>query len=186
MVLKSSGRMRAKSHGIRLSRRSFPILHRPLMRPHQRIFKALHPRFSRAPRNLDCCKSGQGYSVRTAPDWSLLIRPVVNYPPSRNFDLYEGVVESDRWFGPLFTNLRLAKRDHPIHFGTEMPLFQVQAMPRVAHAESTHKRVSLVEGLSAFSPADWLDYEATIVKPNRDPERRIGAYAARTRKRGRT
>ncbi len=123
--------------------------------------------------------------MRTAPEWSLLVRPVVNYPPSRNVDLFEGVIETDRWFGPLFTNLRLAKRDYPIHFGTEMPLFQVQALPRAAHSELTHKRVSMVEGLSHFSPDDWLDYEATIVKPNLDPERRVAAYAARARKRDR-
>ncbi|MBT9499700.1 MAG: hypothetical protein IV092_00545 [Burkholderiaceae bacterium] len=124
-----------------------------------------------------------GLFVRTAPDWNLLIRPVVNYPPSRNYDLFEGIIETDRWFGPLFTNLRLARRDHPIHFGTEMPLFQLQAIPRGACSAAAQASTAGVEGLVSLSEADWSDYESTIVKPNLDPHRQVGAYASRTRKR---
>jgi len=52
--------------------------------------------------------------ARTAPGWSLLVRPCPNLPRSQPIELYEGIIETDRWFGPLFTNLRLVKTDVPI------------------------------------------------------------------------
>ena len=65
----------------------------------------------------------------------MLVRPPANLPRSLAFDLYEGIVETDRWFGPLFTNLRLIKTDMPIHFSTETPLVQVQPLHRSAYAD---------------------------------------------------
>jgi hypothetical protein len=47
-----------------------------------------------------------GLLARTVADWSLLIRAPANLPSSGGFSMYEGIVESDRWFGPLFTNQR--------------------------------------------------------------------------------
>ena len=46
-----------------------------------------------------------GLIARTAPDWSLLIRAPANLPAPGGYALYEGIVETDHWFGPLFTNL---------------------------------------------------------------------------------
>ena len=73
--------------------------------------------------------------VESAENWSVLVRPPANLPRSLAFDLYEGIVETDRWFGPLFTNLRLIKTDVPIHFSTETPLVQVQPLHRSTYAE---------------------------------------------------
>jgi hypothetical protein len=47
-----------------------------------------------------------GLLARTAPDWSLLIRAPANLPLPGGFSMYEGIVETDRWFGPLFINQR--------------------------------------------------------------------------------
>ena len=59
-----------------------------------------------------------GLFVESTEDWSILIRPPANLPRNQGYELYEGIVESDRWFGPLFTNLRLVKTDVPIVFNT--------------------------------------------------------------------
>lgn len=124
-----------------------------------------------------------GLFARTTPGWSLLIRPIVNYPVNRNFRLYEGVVGTDGWFGPLFSHIQLEQRDRPIGFGTEIPLFRVQALPRIVHSDSLHKSLSMVESLDEFSPEDWLDYEKFIVEPNKLPNRPVGAYSAQARRR---
>ena len=42
-----------------------------------------------------------GLMARTAEDWSLLIRAPANLPTPGGYSLYEGIVETDRWFGPL-------------------------------------------------------------------------------------
>jgi len=125
-----------------------------------------------------------GYFVESAQDWSVLVRPPANLPRSLSFDLYEGIVETDRWFGPLFTNLRLVKTDVPIHFSTETPLVQVQPLHRSAYADEVSNAFAVVGDPHAFPAEAWERYEETIVKPNLEP-RPAGAYAASARRRRR-
>jgi hypothetical protein len=127
-----------------------------------------------------------GLMVESAEDWSILVRPPANLPRNLAYDLYEGVVESDRWFGPLFTNLRLIKTDIPIHFSTETPLVQVQPLHRSTYAEEVSNRFGLVPGLPAFPDDAWSRYEQSIVKPSQDPAHAVGAYASAVRQRRRS
>jgi len=127
-----------------------------------------------------------GLFIESAEDWSVLVRPPANLPRNLAFDLYEGIVETDRWFGPLFTNLRLIKTDVPIHFSTETPLLQVQPLQRTTYADEVSNRFGLFETLSDFPPAAWSRYEQNIVKPNLEPARAVGAYAAEVRRRRRS
>ncbi len=126
-----------------------------------------------------------GLMVRTAEDWSILVRPPANLPRSLAFDSYEGIVEADRWFGPLFTNLRLIKTDVPIHFSSDTPLLQVQPLHRSTYAEEVSNRFGLVDGLAKFPDEAWLGYEEHIVKPMLEPTR-AGAYGASVRRRRRS
>jgi len=124
-----------------------------------------------------------GLFVESAEDWSILIRPPANLPRNQGYDLYEGIVESDRWFGPLFTNLRLVKTDVPILFSTEMPVLQVQPLHRSTYADDVSNRFGMVRKLADFPDHAWERYEKNIVKPNLEPNRPVGAYAAEVRRR---
>jgi hypothetical protein len=127
-----------------------------------------------------------GLFVGSAENWSILIRPPANLPRSLAFDLYEGIVETDRWFGPLFTNVRLIKTDVPIRFSTEIPLIQVQPLHRSAYADEVSNNFGVVANTAGFSDEAWSRYEQTIVKPNLDPERPVAAYATSVRRRRRS
>ena len=124
-----------------------------------------------------------GLMIESAENWSVLVRPPANLPRNLAFDLYEGIVETDRWFGPLFTNVRLIKTDVPIHFSTETPLVQVQPLHRSIYAEEVSNNFGLVADASEFSSETWSRYEQTIVKPNVDPQRPVAAYATSVRRR---
>jgi hypothetical protein len=126
-----------------------------------------------------------GLFIESAQDWSILVRPPANLPRSLAFDLYEGIVETDRWFGPLFTNIRLVKTDVPVHFSTETPLVQVQPLHRSTYTEEVSNDFSLVADPARFPAEAWSRYEQTIVKPNLDPERPVAAYATSVRRRRR-
>ena len=126
-----------------------------------------------------------GFFIRSAENWSVLVRPPANLPRSLAFDQYEGIVETDRWFGPLFTNLRLVKTDVPIRFSTETPLVQVQPLQRGTYAEEVSNAFDLVAEPAAFPAAAWSSYEQSIVKPNLDPTRMVAAYATLVRRRRR-
>jgi hypothetical protein len=126
-----------------------------------------------------------GLIARTAPGWSLLVRAPANLPRSRGYDLYEGIIETDRWFGPLFTNLRLIKTDVPISFSTETPLLQVQPLHRSTYADEVSNRFGVIGALADFPDDAWARYEEHIVRPNLQPAR-AGAYAASVRRRRRS
>src|SRR5256714_5511555 len=126
-----------------------------------------------------------GLFVKTAPEWSLLIRPPVNLPRSQSYECYEGIIETDRWFGPLFINLRLTATDRPIEINHKKPLFQVQPLMRQTYSEGALRSFDWVDGLSVLSPEDWSAYRQTIVRPNRGHYPPIGEYAAAVRKRSR-
>jgi hypothetical protein len=122
-----------------------------------------------------------GLVVRTAPLWDVLIRPPANLPASQQYDLYEGVVETDRWFGPLFTNIRIKKTGETIRFDPDWPFAQVQPLPREVTSEASLSDYALVTELAGL---DWAAYAQTVVAPNTDPARKRGAYAAAARRRG--
>ena len=123
-----------------------------------------------------------GYLARTAPEWSLLIRPVANLARSQGYDLYEGIVETDTWFGPLFTNIQLKRTDIPIVFSTEIPLVQVQPVHRQTYADSMLDDFKLVGEIGALTPEDWSRYGRTVVDRMKAARLR-GEYAISARKR---
>jgi Family of unknown function (DUF6065) len=125
-----------------------------------------------------------GLFVKTAPGWSLLVRPPVNLPRSQMYECYEGIIETDCWFGPLFINLRLTATDRPIEINHKKPLFQAQQLLRETYADARLHSFAVVEELSLLSAEDWNGYRETIVKPNRGHYREVGRYAATVRKRG--
>ena len=127
-----------------------------------------------------------GFFIESAENWSVLVRPPANLPRSLAFDQYEGIVETDRWFGPLFTNIRLVKTDVPIHFSTEIPLLQVQPLHRSTYAEEVSNAFGLVADPAAFPAEAWTRYEQMIVKPSIDSSRPVAAYAASVRRRRRS
>ncbi|MEA2739319.1 MAG: hypothetical protein QOH05_2626 [Acetobacteraceae bacterium] len=124
-----------------------------------------------------------GLMACTAPGWSLLVRPPANLVAPGGYSLYEGIVETDRWFGPLFTNLRLTRTHKPVHLRADFPLLQVQPLPREAYAEASLAATEIVPDMSSMDEDDWEAYRSTIVVPNENPDRPLGAYAVAARKR---
>ena len=124
-----------------------------------------------------------GLVARTAPGVSMLVRPPANLPRSQYYDFYEGIIETDRWFGPLFINLRLTKTNTPISFSDEFPLFQVQPLPRDVYDDATLNNYELVPRLDQFQPEDWDDFYDTVVRPHVQSHRPRGQYATAARKR---
>jgi hypothetical protein len=124
-----------------------------------------------------------GLMARTAPDWSLLIRAPANLPSPGGYWMYEGIIEADSWFGPLFTNLRFTRTNVPVRLRADFPLVQVQPVPRNAYADATLAAMTQVDDMTAFEADDWSDFGASVATPNGDPSRPFGAYAVAARKR---
>lgn len=124
-----------------------------------------------------------GLLARTAPDWSLLVRPPANLPLPGGYVMYEGIVETDRWFGPLFTNIRLTRTDVPVRLSADFPLFQAQPIPRSVYDEAVLSAMSVVQSPDDLAEADWAAYQRTVMTPNENPDRPLGQFAVSARRR---
>jgi hypothetical protein len=132
-----------------------------------------------------------GLLIGTAEGWSTLIRPPVNIPSRVDYQVYEGVVETDGEYkpAPLFTNLRIIEANRSIRIKPDWPLFQVQPILRANYQtikikewDGIHPRFHPDDdprNECGMSKADWNGYrEAT-----RPIDQRPGKYNARVRRR---
>jgi Family of unknown function (DUF6065) len=144
--------------------------------------KGFSPLFLSAFKEPGVVQIWSGLIARTAPGWNLLVRPPANLARSQGYDNYEGIIESDTWFGPLFTNLRLTRTNVPVEFDFEYPFLQVQPVPRSSYG-NVLDRFEIVPDLNQLKPEDWEAFKTTVVHPNTQPDRPRGQYAANTRRR---
>jgi hypothetical protein len=142
--------------------------------------KLLAPPFLVVGREPGVVQIWSGYLVRTAPGWSLLSRGPANIPRNQGYEHFEGIVETETWFGPLFTNIRLTRTNSPVEFHVRYPLFQVQPLLRQCYGEVGFE----IFGMAELSAADWQSFEATMT-PNTEQMRMLGHYAVETRRRSR-
>lgn len=124
-----------------------------------------------------------GVLIRTRPGWSALIRPPVNVARSRDYEPYEGIIETDRWFYPLFINVRIVAADRPIFFDRHKPLLQVQPLKRETYDDEALRTAAFTDGLEAMDDADWRDYLGSIGPRANNPLLAPGRYAREVRKR---
>jgi len=140
--------------------------------------KRFSPNFLVASRDPGVVQIWSGYLAATAPGWSLLCRSPANIPVTKAYTHFEGIIETDSWFGPLFTNIRLTRSNVRVDFHVSQPLFQVQPIRRECYRDPPFE----VHEFADLSLGDWERFEATM-KPNADNLRRPGHYAVDTRKR---
>lgn len=124
-----------------------------------------------------------GVIARTAPDWSLLIRAPANISRSLGYDLMEGVVETDRWFGPLFTNVQLRKTSTPIYFAADRPFLQVQPLYRENYSERILNSYQVISGAEGLTEEEWDRFYQTVVVPSSASNRKKGRHGVEVRKR---
>jgi hypothetical protein len=124
-----------------------------------------------------------GCIAQSAPGWSLLVRPVANLLGSLSLQMFEGIIETDEWFGPLFINLRIIKTDTPIQFRDDVPFLQVQPIRKDVYSDRFLQNFETKSSLSDLSAEEWTRFHRTVVVPNSDADRKPGRYAVEVRKR---
>jgi hypothetical protein len=122
-----------------------------------------------------------GCVAKTAPGWSLLVRGVANLSHSQSYQMLEGIIETDTWFGPLFDNVRILKTDVPIEFRSDVPFLQVQPVLKEHYVDKFLQNFS-VKTLDDLSAENWDAFHRTVVVPNTEPDRKRGQYAVAVRK----
>ena len=122
-----------------------------------------------------------GLVARTRPGWSLLLRQPANLPPTPGLSGWEGVVETDHWFGPLFSIFRITRTDFPVRLRAHVPFLQIQPVPQLAYRDDTVNDFSC-RSTEEMTGADWADL-GNVLLPNPQTDTHLGAYAVQVRKR---
>lgn len=109
--------------------------------------------------NLDpcignACEINPGLLARTSPGWSLLVRSPPNWPPVRDHQVLEGVLDTD-WYGSYVPIIvRLPEVNRVVRFYRRYPWAVLQLIPRVAvRAAHTPAGTRVTRGIENF-PAD--------------------------------
>jgi hypothetical protein len=112
-----------------------------------------------------------GIVARTAPGWSLLVRAPANVPRSGSYELFEGIIETDRWFGPLITNVGSCA---PRGFRR-----QESSRPRIVRRVGTrNENCKFRQAAAAHSPLPALPLPAAATRACRSGSRqRPGGHA---------
>ena len=122
-----------------------------------------------------------GLLARTRPGWSLNVRLPVNLNSVPGLTAWEGIIECDHWFGPLFNNFRITKTDFPVQLKAQVPFLQVQPVPQLSYREDILSSLR-VRSSTTLTAADWSEF-AQVVVPNDAKTAGQGTYAVRLRKR---
>jgi hypothetical protein len=120
-----------------------------------------------------------GFLVETDPGCSTWIRGPVNRSGPGAYQVLEGIVETDWWLGPLFTNFQFVKTDDPVRFESGLPWLQVLEVPRPLHLPRRTERPTVMD----FStlPADtWTRFIETSDRRNAG---RPGTYRLASKRR---
>lgn len=145
------------------------------------VLQGYSPPFLTALPELGQIQIWTGLVARTRPGWSLSVRPPVNLPPIPGLAAWEGIVETDIWFGPLFSNFRLTKTDVPVHIRAHAPFLQVQPVPQLAYREETLASFAC-KASSELTGSDW-EHLGNVLLAHPDTRARQGNYAVAVRKR---
>ena len=122
-----------------------------------------------------------GLVARTRSGWSLNVRKPVNLPSAPSLDCWEGVVETDVWFGPLFNNFRIVHTNTPVILRASVPFLQVQPIPQIAYSDTELSQFACSSAAN-LEEADWSRLSEVLL-PNPDWVARQGQYAVTVRKR---
>ncbi|UWM84286.1 DUF6065 family protein [Rhizobium sp. SRDI969] len=126
-----------------------------------------------------------GLVLKTPPGVFAYVRAPINHTPNNHTFKYEGIVETDAWFGPLFTNIKILKTDTEIIYRRNQPILQVFPVNFDFLSLGTVRDFGFVESLDEFGEDDWAAYKSTIVD-RVGPKREKGSYAKQSRKSKRT
>ncbi|MCG8461206.1 MAG: DUF6065 family protein [Holophagales bacterium] len=123
-----------------------------------------------------------GLVVRTRPGWSILVRPLANFPKDSRYEVLDGLIETEWFFGPLVTPIRIRKTDEPIRFLTRKPLYQIQPVRTDAYRRKFLEEFEVRQGMGAMNEADWKRFRECLPDPEAPPVAH-GLYKAGVRER---
>jgi hypothetical protein len=108
-----------------------------------------------------------GLIATTDPGQHLWIRGVVNRGAATTYQVFEGIVATDWWTGPLFTNIQILKTDTPITFRRNTPFLQCISINRTDIDRAANDLQ--VIGIEGFRTELWDNLQSNSDRLNQEP-----------------
>jgi hypothetical protein len=144
-------------------------------------FKGAYPFLSAAPEP-GVIQMWSGLVVKTAPGWATLVRSVVNRPNEGVIEVFDGLIETDWWTGPLLSVFRLVKTDISVEFRTKKPFAQIQLVNRDARTAATLGQTATCTSLDDWPLALRTEFDQQMIQSKAE-ELRPGSYKRAVRSR---
>ena len=144
--------------------------------------KGYSPPFLSRTNDKDVLQVWTGTFTRTKPGIATYIKGPTNYDNGQGYSVLEGVIQTEWWFGPLFTNLRIHRQGKPIVFRADRPFLQLQPFSNALMEEFDASNPEVHVGLPALGQDEWQSYADTVVR-RIETRTRMGDYAVEARQR---
>lgn len=120
-----------------------------------------------------------GFFCATRPKQSTWVRAPINRTPSPVYQVLEGIIETDWWGGPLFTNFQFLRSDDPVKFRTTSPWLQVIEVPSEMSKTEGSDVHCKTQSVAEFDNTVWERIIQTSERRNSKPP---GSYRKICRK----
>ena len=134
------------------------------------------------PREMSLFEMTPGIVARTAPGWSLLVRPVPNLRPIAGMRVLEGILESSWYRNFVPVTGRLTEAGRVVRFYRNYPLACLQPIPDIAYQPSTLDRFTVATGFDAMPDDVFAELIDNLERREKQP---AGSYRAESRRRAR-
>ena len=142
--------------------------------------KGYSPPFLSRTQDPNILQVWSGLFARTEEGVASYIKAPSNMDNGQGYSVMEGVVQTEWWFGPLFTNLKIHRQGRPIVFRPDRPLFQVMPFSNAFYDRFEKAKPTIFEGLPALKEDDWQAYANTVVR-RMETRTKLGDYAIEAR-----
>ena len=122
-----------------------------------------------------------GHIAETDDGIASLVRSPTNIHFNPAYEIIEGMIDTDWWFGPLFTNIRIWREDTPILISKNKPFIQIVPLERSFVRKVLKEDVRVTDGLAEMTAEQWGKFNKTV--PMRMGEKaKLGDYARKSRR----
>ena len=121
-----------------------------------------------------------GLFVVSEPGWCTLVRGLVNSRRDPNYDVLEGIIDTDWWLGPMVFPIQIRRTDQIIRIRKQTPIVQLQPIHRACLSDATLPDTMETKTVDDWSAEEWQRYKSSMeLKEN---TARHGTYRAESRR----
>lgn len=144
--------------------------------------KGYSPPFLSRTNDADILQVWTGQFAKTEAGIASYVKGPTNFSNGQAYTVMEGVIQTEWWFGPMFTNIRIHKQGKPIVFRADRPFVQLLPVPTQLLKDFEATKPVVHSGLGSLGDGEWKAYQETVVHRMKT-RTRMGDYAVEARQR---